>query len=145
MKRFNLNLLITLFLFSACGLIFPQNNDESSVRSTLKNIIDYSKSKSYDKAAVLIAYDGDDKARIGNDTFNSTNKDDMIQVKRICKKISALIDISDKYSVSKVDAAKVDGMDGYKALVIFTSGDQELETEFEFIKLAKGYALLNVN
>ena len=145
MNRFRLNILITIFFFSTCGIIYSQNNDENSVKSTLKNILDYSKAKSYDKAAVLIAYNGDDKSKIGVDTFNPADKDDMVQVKRICKKISALIDISDKYSVSKIDAVKIEDKTGYKVLVIFTSGNQELETDFEFIKLAKGYALLNVN
>ena len=145
MNRFSLNLLITIFFLSACGIVYSQNNDENSVRSILKNILDYSKAKSYDKAAVLIAYNGDDKSRFGADTFNPADKDDMVQVKRICKKISALIDISDKYAVSKIETAKIEGKPGYKVLVIFTSGNQELNTDFEFIKLAKGYALLNVN
>jgi len=33
-------------------------------------LLNYSKSKAYDKAALLIAYDGEDKTRILKDSFN---------------------------------------------------------------------------
>lgn len=126
-------------------LNFSQSNQENSVDSVLKNIFDYSINKSYDKAALLIAYNGDDKSRSGTDTFNPTDVKELDQVKRICKKISALIDISDQYSINKIEATKIGDVDGYKLIVDFKSGNQKLETVFEFMKLSKGFTLLNVN
>lgn len=126
-------------------LNYSQSNRENSVDYVLKNLFDYSINKSYDKAALLIAYNGDDKSRNGTDTFNPADINELDQVKRICKKISALIDISEQHSINKIEAVKIKGVDGYRAVVGFKSGNQTLETVFEFIKLLNGYALLNIN
>ncbi len=133
------------FLLIVPIFIFPQDQDESSVKDVLQKILDYSKTKTYDKAALLIAYNGEDKSRIGTDTFNPSNQEDLNQVKRICKKISALIELSEQYSVNKIEVAKPGDKVIYKISVGFKSGSQVLNTSFEFIKLPKGYALLTVN
>ncbi len=135
--------MLALLLFT--GINFSQDNSENSLKTTLDEIFSNSKAKTYEKAAVLLVYNGEDKARNGVDTFNPANADELDQVKRICKKISALLDISEQHLINKIEAVKIKGSDGYKVIVGFKSGDQTLETSFEFIKLSKGYALLNVN
>jgi hypothetical protein len=108
--------------------VIAQNSPQGDVKNNLVKLLDYSKSKAYDKAAFLIVYDGEDKTRVQKDSFNPANKDELNEVKRKCKKISA--------SGTK---------DIYTLNVVFISGEQKLSTSFSFIKCEKGYLLSNMN
>ena len=66
-------------------------------------------------------------------------------MQRVGRKISALISLSDNYSISKTEVSKIEGVDGYKVVVNFKSGEQSMETSFELIKLDSGYALFDIN
>ena len=97
MKRtLTLGLILLILFTSGSKMIFAQGA-EAAVKSTLGKLFDYSKSKAYEKASALIAYNGEDRTRNQKDAFNSTNKDELNQVKRVCKKISALIDLCSKH------------------------------------------------
>ena len=112
---------------------------------SLTSLFELSKAKSYEKAAALIAYDGEDKARLKKDAFNATNKEELAQVKRICKKISALIELSSKYDFG-TSSVKQEGENEIQLIEVnFISGAQKLVTEFSFIKTEKGYLLFNMN
>lgn len=145
MKRtLALGLLLLIVFISGSKMIFAQEV-ETTVKSTLTNLLEFSKSKSYEKASALIAYDGDDKTRIQKDAFNSANNNELSQVKRVCKKIAALLDLSSKHVFGKFETKK-DGINEiYSIEVNFISGDQKLVTAFSFIKTDKGYLLSNVN
>lgn len=117
----------------------------SDIKGNLKSLFELSKSKSFEKAAELIAYEGEDKARVHKESFNPANKDEIAQVKRISKKIAALIELSSKYDMGNPNV-KQDGEKEIQTIeVSFVSGDQKLVTEFSFIKTAKGYLLFNMN
>lgn len=134
-------ILFILAIFSST-VQHAQPTDENAVKSTIKNLLEYSKTKAYDKAGSLIAYEGDDKNRIHKDSFNITNKDELNQVKRICKKITALLDLSSKYEFG--DFSSTDkGV--YTMQVTFVSGEQKLVTSFSFEKTEKGFLLISMN
>jgi len=127
------------------GIFSSMTFAQSSAKASLTSLFELSKAKSFEKAAALIAYDGEDKARIKKDAFNVANKDELSQVKRICKKISALIELSSKYDFG-TSSVKQEGESEIQLLEVnFISGDQKLVTEFSFIKTEKGYLLFNMN
>ena len=134
-----------LFLAGAIKPVAAQNSPLIDIKNTLVKLLDYSKSKVYDKAALLIAYDGQDKARIQKDSFNPVNKDELNEVARICKKISALIELSSKYEITTFIPATSDSKNAFTLNVVFISGEQKLTTSFNFIKCEKGYLLSNMN
>ena len=134
-----------LLLFFAAASLYAQNNIESSLKNNLTQLFSFSKEKSFDKAAVLIAYSGEDQNRNMKAHFDPSNKDEINQVKRVCKKISALLDLSSKYDFGKFENKKTDSSELYLLDVTFLSGDQKLTTTFTFVKTNSGYLLLNVN
>lgn len=133
--------LITIF---ALTTIKAQNADEL-VKANLTTLFELSKTKAYDKAALLIAYNGEEKARVQVDSFNPANKEELNQVKRICKKISALLDLSSKHEMGKIKLEEVNGVSVNNIDVSFISGDQKLITSFSFVKTEKGYLLSDMN
>ncbi|KAF0151929.1 MAG: hypothetical protein FD143_1539 [Ignavibacteria bacterium] len=142
MNRIKYWFVFVFLIGLSSNLAFAQVSD---VTTNLKNLFEFSKAKSFEKAAELIAYDGEDKARIQMESFNAANKDEIAQVKRICKKISALIELSSKYDFS-TPVVKQDGDKEIQTIdVSFVSGDQKLVTEFSFIKTEKGLLLFNMN
>lgn len=145
MKRtFIIGLMILIALVSGSRMVFAQGT-EDAVRNTLSNLFDYSKSKIYEKAALLIAYDGEDKTRNHKNALNPANKEELNQAKRKCKEIAALIELSNKYTISKFSTDKSDGKEVYTIEVDFISGDQKLVKSYSFINDGKGFLLININ
>ena len=138
------NIVFVAFILFAIGaqVDYAQSNDASAVKSVLKNLLDFSKAKSYDKATGLIAYEGTDKNRVHKDSFNPANKEEINQVKRICKKITALLELSSKYEFGDFKSSE-EGV--YSMQVTFISGEQKLTTTFTFVKTEKGFLLTNMN
>ncbi len=132
-------------LMIVAGIFSSITFAQSSAKASLTSLFELSKAKSYEKAAALIAYDGEDKARIKKDAFNVANKDELSQVKRICKKISALIELSSKYDFGTSSVKQEEESEIQLIEVNFISGDQKLVTEFSFIKTENGYLLFNMN
>jgi hypothetical protein len=142
---FKYTLIILAIIFSCSKTAFAQNADENSIKTALTSLLDYSKSKAFEKAATLIAYDGEDKNRLEKDSFNATNKEELNQAKRICKKISALIELSSKYEFGEFSVSNSSGKNIYSIQVDFISGNQKLVTTFNFIKSGNKYLLNNMN
>jgi hypothetical protein len=138
-------LISLMFLTGALIPVIAQNSPQMEIKNNLVKLLDYSKSKAYDKAAFLIVYDGEDKTRVQKDSFNPANKDELNEVKRNCKKISALIELSSKYEIGDFIPAVSGTKDVYTLNVVFISGEQKLSTSFSFIKCEKGYLLSNMN
>jgi hypothetical protein len=118
---------------------------ESAVKSTLNNLFNYSKSKAYEKAALLIAYDGEDKNRNQKEAYNPANQDEFNQVKRKCKEIAALIELSNKYEIGKFSTSTLDGKEVYIFDVSFISGEQKLVKTYTFTKAGNGFLLVKAN
>jgi len=144
MKKFLLIIFVSMLILSYTS-IYAQNFGEKIIKETLTKLLNYSKEKSFEKAAGIIAYTGEDKSREYKTSFDASNKDELNQVKRICKKISALLDISSSYEVGKVTVAKENNIDVYNAEVIFISGEEKLNTNFKFVKIDNGYLLISIN
>jgi hypothetical protein len=138
-------LMVLMLVIIALRPVIAQNSPQVEIKNNLVKLLDYSKSKAYDKAAFLIVYDGEDKTRVQKDSFNPANKDELNEVKRKCKKISALIELSSKYEIGDFIPAPSGTKDVYTLNVVFISGDQKLSTSFSFIKCEKGYLLSNMN
>jgi hypothetical protein len=136
--------LISFIVFISSVKLFAQG-PESAVKSALNNLFSYSKSKAYDKAALLIAYDGEDKNRSQKESYNPANKDELNQAKRKCKEIAALIELSNKYEVGKFSTSTLDGKEVYSIDVNFISGEQKLLKTYTFIKAVNGYLLIKVS
>jgi hypothetical protein len=136
---------------SVCIFIFTMSidtvaqNTEGTLKTNITSLFDLSKLKSFEKAALLIAYEGEDNTRSQKDTFNPANKEELTQVKRICKKISALIELSTRYEFGQYSTSRVGEKDIFSIDVNFISGDQKLVTAFSFIQTEKGFLLSNMN
>jgi hypothetical protein len=137
--------IATLLLISFFTLNIFSQNSESEVKGQLIKLFELSKAKNYEKAASLISYDGENKERVNKDSFNPATKEELEKVKRICKKISALIDLSSKYEIGETKVEKINNDDSYSIDVVFTSGTQKLATTFNFTKTGKGFLLSKMN
>ncbi|MDH7604479.1 MAG: hypothetical protein QHH13_06225 [Melioribacter sp.] len=144
MKKF-LFIIFGLAILLSYSSVYAQNSDEKIIKETLTKLLNYSKEKSFEKAASIIAYTGEDKSREYKTSFDASNKEELNQVKRICKRISALLDISSNYETGKVTVSKENNIDIYTAEVTFISGEEKLKTNFKFVKIDKGFLLLSVN
>jgi hypothetical protein len=145
MKRsFMIGLLTLVALVSSSKMIFAQGT-EGAVKNTLSSLFDYSKSKAYEKAALLIAYDGEDKTRNHKDACNPANKEELNQAKRKCKEIAALIELSNKYTIGKFASSKTDEQEIHTIEVDFISGDQKLVKTYSFINTGKGFLMIDMN
>lgn len=136
--------LLQIFLLFLFTMTLIAQDSENEVKKQLNKLIELSKSKNYDKAALLIAYNGEIKERVNKDSFDSTKKNELEKVKRICKKISALIDLSSKYEISNYYVDK-NNPEIHIVEITFTSGTQNLVTQFSFIRNENGFLLTNMN
>ena len=134
--------LVLIVIISGSNILFAQNESENAVKSTLNKLFEFSKSKSYEKAAAYIAYEGEDKDRIGKESFNAANKDELNLVKRTLKKISALLEISNKHEFGKFSTGQTDGKDIFSLEMEYFSNDQKIIETYSFIKTEKGFLLI---
>jgi hypothetical protein len=134
--KISMFILISLFLTIS---IYSQNEiTETEAKTSLTNLFDLSKSKSYEEASLFLAYNGKDEAKINKVAFNYADKKEKKAVKRKCKKIKAYLDLSDSY---EYDGFSSNGNSG-TIKVNFKSGDQELKISFTFVKIS-GKVLLS--
>ena len=97
-----LSIILGLILLAS----FFTNIKAQTSQETLKQILDFSKAKKYVEAAALIAYDGSDETKKFKVPFNAKNENEFNSVKRICKKVKALMDISDSYEIGSAKEEK---------------------------------------
>lgn len=140
-KMKNLKYLLgTLILTLTFSNAFAQTTDDA-----LKKLFDLSKAKNYKEAAALIAYDGKEAARKLKDTYKADDKKELNKVKRVCKKIKALLDISDSYKLGNVTTKKDQDVEWTIHQVEFKSGKQTLKTDFAFVKLNGNFVLGDID
>lgn len=140
-------ILMTGLMILAFGISITAQNlsPEKAAASALIKLFDFSKARNYDKAAGLIAYTGNDKARYMVSKFSAANKEELDQVRRVCKKISALLEISQKYEMGAFVLSEEGGKQIYTSDVIFISGEQKLHTTFKMIKIGFDFCLMDMN
>ncbi len=144
MRSRSLKIFISLILLTATNLI-AQDNEKDTIQNTLLKLFEYSKSKNYTAAAAYMIYNLNDNSRKWKDTFNPENSKELNQVKRMCKKIKALLDISDSYDIGKVNVKKESEGDWHIVEVSFKSGSQTLRTNFAFLQSNERYALGDID
>jgi hypothetical protein len=139
------SILVILFLSFFISVISAQPNKEADeIKNTLTVIFDLSKADDFESTAKYIVYSGDDKGRKFVDTYNYKERREAKDVKRIAKKIKALLDITDKYNFIDFKSETRDANKVYIQMVNFESSGQQLTTKFEFLKVGDKYLLLNV-
>ena len=136
-----LSIILGLFILAS----FFTNIKAQTSQETLKQILDFSKGKKYVEAAALIAYDGADESKKFKVAFNAKDGNELNSVKRICKKVKALMDISDSYEIGTAKEEKKDGIDWTVIEVSFKSGNQNLKTLFSFVKINDKFLLGDID
>ncbi|MCF8239928.1 MAG: hypothetical protein K9J16_00975 [Melioribacteraceae bacterium] len=139
----------SIYLFSLLYLLLSVSshaqNDEISVKKLVENIFDKCRAENFQSAREFIVYTGKDNKRNLRDKYNFRDKSEENQVKRMCKKIYALIEISDEYSFSDYNHEIKDGTEWHYITVHFLSGGQELKNTFKIIKLENNYLLADID
>lgn len=136
-----LSIILGLILFSSLFTVLKAQSSQD----VLKNILEFSKAKKFSEAAAFIAYDGTDEAKKFKVAFDANNDNELNSVKRICKKVKALIDISDSYEIGSAKEEKKDGLDWTVIEVSFKSGSQNLKTLFSFVKVNDKFLLGDID
>ncbi|MCK5456362.1 MAG: hypothetical protein KAI45_04490 [Melioribacteraceae bacterium] len=145
MKK-NVFILITIILsllFVSTSL-FAQIN-EAKAKATVENFFTLCKKSDFKNASNLLAYNGKDKSRIYKDFFNPNNPDEFKEVKRVCKKVTATLLISDSYSFGKFRDRTIDKKKFKSLDVIFLSGKQKVKQKVLLIDVNGKTAIYDFN
>ncbi len=137
-------LLTLVFLFLLVGVSFSQVTEEEAKKST-DLFFSYCKANDFQNSAKLLAYYGADKLRLHKDFYNPNNPDELKEVKRICKKVTATLLISDSFSFGKIENKEVNGVKLQSLEVQFLSGTQKIKRKILFIKIDKTAAIFDYN
>ena len=140
---FILTTIILSLLFVNTGL-FGQIS-EAKAKKTVENFFTLCKKSDYKNASNLLAYNGKDKARIYKDFFNPNNPDEFKEVKRVCKKVTATLLISDSYSFGKFRDRTIDKKKFKSLDVIFLSGKQKVKQKVLLIDINGKTAIYDFN
>lgn len=130
MKTGNAVILILVLL---SGIIMAQN---LTVKQTSEKIFELCSKSDYKNAAGLFIYTGNGSDNLKR-AVNFKNKAEFTQVKRICKKIKGLLQISSSYKVSE----PVKNGESYNCKAEFKSGKQNLHFHLVFVKLKNKFLL----
>ncbi|HPN38293.1 MAG TPA: hypothetical protein PL041_07805 [Melioribacteraceae bacterium] len=136
-----INIFLFLFL-TVCTFISAQTEDEkNTIKNTFAKIVEISKQKDVANAAGLLAYTGENTARNLKAALNFSDSEDNNSARRLLKKIKALFDISDSYTVNNVTKGLKNDVPTYVLSVSFKSGAQNLTSSFTFVKIDNKFLL----
>ena len=118
---------------------------EAKAKETIENFFTLCKKNDFKNSSNMLAYYGEDKSRIYKDFFNSNNPDEFKEVKRVCKKVTATLLISDSYNFGKfrdriIEKKKFQSLD-----VIFVSGKQKVKRKVLFLEINGKPAIFDYN
>jgi hypothetical protein len=133
MKRSGL-ILIVLALFITSTNLFGKIT-EFQAKETVEEFFKLCKRNDFKNSAKLLAYYGENKSRLYKDLFNPNNPDEFKEIKRICKKITATLMISDSYGFGKFRDRTIDGKKFKSLDVIFLSGKQKVKRKILFVEI----------
>ena len=123
-----------LFIFP---MFLAAQNSEAEVKAQTAKIFELCKNNDFKSVGKLFAYHGKDATRNLKSSYNFENSDEQKEIKRICKKISSYLKISDKYEFSEYSEKEESGVTNYIQKVLFSSGNQKIATSFVFIKVSE--------
>jgi len=121
------------------------SNQEEAIKSVLVKLFDASKTKNFTAASEFIIYRGADKTREWKDTYKISNATELDEVKRICKKIKALLDLSSGYEFKRLAIEKESEGEWFIQEVEFKSGGQNLTTRFAFLNVNGNFILGDID
>jgi putative salt-induced outer membrane protein YdiY len=142
MKRL---IIIAFFVLISSTHLISQDLKSEKVKSTISSLFENCKSENMELAAKQIAYMGKDESRNMQGTYNIKDNKEASKVKRIMKKISAFLKISDKYEFGSFNSQTDNGKVVHSIEVLFISGDQKLTTKFSFIEVKEIFLLTDLN
>ena len=145
MKKNLLILIATLLSLIFVNSTIEAQISEANAKNTVENFFTFCKNNDFKNASTLLAYYGKDKARTYNDFFNPNNPDEFKEVKRVCKKVTATLLISDSYSFGKF-RDKVIEEKKFKSLdVIFLSGKQKVKQKVLLLEINGKISIFDYN
>ena len=145
MKKNNLILIsiIISLLFSSINLLGKVT--EPQAKETVEKFFSLCKKNDFKHSAKFLAYYGNNKARLYKDFFNANNPDEFKEIKRVCKKVTATLMISDSYSFGKFRDRTIDGKKFKSLDVVFLSGKQKVKRKILFIEIDGKPAIFEYN
>lgn len=138
----------TIYLFLALFLAFSTftfaqtEEEKDAIKNTFAKIVEISKQKDFSNAKGLLAYSGENEERNLKSPLNLDDPDDSNIARRIMRKIKALFDISDSYSVLAITKNTKNNISLYVLTANFKSGAQNLTSNFTFVKINNNFLLV---
>lgn len=136
---------LIFILFLPFLSLYAQNDDFVKIESNLKVLFDNCQNDKFDEAATLLVYNGEDTKRKYKDSFDLSSRKEKREVKRTCRKIKALLDVSSSYNTSEKSVETNNKMEFYIIKVDFKSGSQNITTAFSFVKVGDKFLLAEIN
>ena len=138
------NILTLIFILFLTSISFSQVTEEEAKKST-ELFFSLCKKNDYPNAAKLLAYYGSDKLRLYSDFYNPNNPDELKEIKRICKKVTATLLISDSFSFGEFKDKIVNGVKLKSLDIQFLSGSQKIKRKIFFLQIDKKSAIFDYN
>jgi len=146
MTRAVSKILFFLFLTASLSTLEAQTiSKEELAGNTVLKLLQLSEKEKFEDAANLIAYKGKEKERVDNDIYNYKVSDEAKKVRRICKKINALLSISDSHEFGSFNTKKISGKNIYIFDLFFISGGQKIRVEFSFVDFKNKLILIDLD
>ena len=145
MKRSFLILTVAIFSLLFVGSTSFAQISEAEAKKSIENFFALCKKSDFKNASNSLAYSGKDKSRIYKDFFNPNNPDEFKEVKRVCKKVTATLLISDSYSFGKFRDKTIDGKKFKSLDVVFLSGEQKVKQKVLLLEINGKAAIFDYN
>lgn len=123
---------------------FGQVNEESA-KEIANKLFNMCLKENYSSASNLLAYHGSDESRLYKDTYTYSNSTEAAEVKRLCNRIKAMIEISDSYDFGSFRNRKSNGKQVQSLDIIFKSGNQKIKNKLTFISINGSAVVLNLD
>ncbi len=135
------NMILVLFLIFGSVITAQTEDEKNIIKNTFAKIVEVSKQKDIASAAGLLAYYGENQSRNLKTVLNFTDAEDNNIARRLLKKIKALFDISDSYTVANIQLSTKNDVQIYILTANFKSGAQNLSSNFTFVKIDNKFLL----
>ncbi|MBN1637381.1 MAG: hypothetical protein JW866_00315 [Ignavibacteriales bacterium] len=131
--------LFTSFLFSNVNCSGSNQVQEEKIKTMVNKFLDYCDKKDYQSASRYLLYNGEVVNRKYKEIFNYSNVDEKKEVDRICKKVNAMLIISDSYTNGSISQETKEGISWSVLEVFFKSGEQVLRQSFYVLEISENY------
>ncbi len=139
-------LIISIITFFSASIVWSQSvNTSDQLKAAVDNLFEICKSENMDAAAKHIVYTGKDEKRHMTGLYNINDRKETSKVKRIMKKVTAFLKISDKHEFGKHNSTTENERAINSIEVLFISGNQELTTTFSFVEINGKLLLADIN